>query len=686
MKNISKISLLLSFGLVTISGLRAEEAAASAEAAVSSEEVVELDHLTVIPQQMSTVRTVSVIDEGQIEKVQAATLGDVFRLDPEISVGGGGVPSAQKIYIRGIEDTMINVQVDGARQPTSVYHHQAHIMLDPEFIKGIEVDSGAGAATAGPGALGGSVRFVTKNASDLLEPGKDSGALLKTSGYSNAEAYKVTGAGYGRINDSVNLMVLYSYFDADNYSDGNGDEVEYTGIEQDQLSIKADGAFGNGHSYTVGYDRYTDDGPRRLRNNFTGDIVHPVIINPVTDQESHRNSGTLNYAWQPEDSTVWNVEATAYINDYSSKQTSLEASTSGPPFFQNEFYDFELSSRNTGLDIKNTSELDAAGFHMISYGTNLRWDEAEFSNNSTGANPFSFSSWQDGTEDGSVSGLFIQDNWQVSEKVLLSFGTRWDYYDYTDRNDVNVDSNGFSPNAGVTVTPKAGLDFYANASQAIRGIAVGEALWIGNASKEVDPDVDPETATNLEAGVTVAHGGWDANVEVFQNKIEDYIGYVDRSNQGDVEIPGYSASLGYRTGNLRTSVSMNYTEPEYEGESLVNEVNIALGASTGRTWIGVIEYVFPEQQVVVGWNGRVVEELDGLPDGFPNKDGFMVHDFYCQWTPVSVEALTLTLTVKNAFDEQYMEHTTYGYNSSLDRIAGLPEPGRDIRLAAAYKF
>ncbi|WFB35833.1 TonB-dependent receptor [Kiritimatiellota bacterium B12222] len=698
MKNTFRITTVLSMGIASLTFLRAQEgtsiphtppeslvtAAAAQEASPSH--IVDLDRVTVIPQQMSAVRTVSVIDESEIEKLQATTLGDVFRLDPEISVGGGATPSAQKIYIRGIEDTMINVQVDGARQPTSVYHHQSHIMLDPEFIKGIEVDSGAGSAVAGPGALGGSVRFVTKNASDFLEADQTMGALLKVGGYSNADSYKATGAGYGKINEHLNLLVLYSYFDADNYSDGNGDEVEYTGIEQDQLSVKADGTFGDGHSYTLGYDRYTDDGPRRLRNNFVGDIVHPVIINPVTDQESHRNSGTLNYAWQPEGSSVWDVEATLYINDYSSTQTSLEAATSGPPFFQNEFYDFELASRNTGVDLQNTTALEGAGFHMLTYGTNLRWDEGEFTNHSTGANPFSFSSWKDGKEDGSVSGVFIQDTWQVSSMLLLSFGTRWDYYDYTDRDDVNVNSNGFSPNAGVSVTPIEWLDVYANAAQAIRGMGVGEALWIGDARKTVDPDAKPETATNLEAGVTLTKGGWGANVEVFKNTIDDYVDYIDRTNQGDVEIPGYSASVGYQTGNFRGSVSMNYTDPEYEGESLINEVNIALGASTGRTWIGVLEYVFPEQQVVIGWNGRVVEELDGLPAGQPDKDGFMVHDFYCQWTPVNVEALTLTLTIANAFDEEYMEHTTYGYNSSLDRVAGLPEPGRDIRLAAAYKF
>jgi len=54
------------------------------------------------------------VDAEQLQHYQAADLQDVFESSPEVSVGGGpGV--AQKLYLRGLEDTLLNVTIDGAR-------------------------------------------------------------------------------------------------------------------------------------------------------------------------------------------------------------------------------------------------------------------------------------------------------------------------------------------------------------------------------------------------------------------------------------------------------------------------------------------------------------------------------------------------------------------------------------------
>ena len=51
------------------------------------------------------------IDSDQLAKSQAQDLNDIFRKDAEISVGGSSGVS-QKIYVRGLEDTMLNVSID----------------------------------------------------------------------------------------------------------------------------------------------------------------------------------------------------------------------------------------------------------------------------------------------------------------------------------------------------------------------------------------------------------------------------------------------------------------------------------------------------------------------------------------------------------------------------------------------
>ena len=61
------------------------------------------------------------IDSDQLAKSQAQDLNDIFRKDAEVSVGGSSGVS-QKVYVRGLEDTMLNVSIDGAEQSGNLFH------------------------------------------------------------------------------------------------------------------------------------------------------------------------------------------------------------------------------------------------------------------------------------------------------------------------------------------------------------------------------------------------------------------------------------------------------------------------------------------------------------------------------------------------------------------------------------
>ncbi|GAL08564.1 enterobactin receptor VctA [Photobacterium aphoticum] len=96
------------------------------EASVHGASAHETMVVTGTPQALPDV----VIDAAQLEKRQATDLSDIFRTDPEVTVGGGSSVS-QKIYVRGIEDTLLNVTIDGATQSGYIYHHQAAYRLSP---------------------------------------------------------------------------------------------------------------------------------------------------------------------------------------------------------------------------------------------------------------------------------------------------------------------------------------------------------------------------------------------------------------------------------------------------------------------------------------------------------------------------------------------------------------------------
>ncbi|NQY51043.1 MAG: TonB-dependent receptor plug domain-containing protein, partial [Colwellia sp.] len=179
---LSSLALAISLALVSTSVL-AEQSPQESEQELAKKDI------EVIVIHGKKTDADAVITQDFLEKISATSLADIFRNQPEISTGGSfGV--AQKVYIRGIEDTMLNVTIDGALQSGYLFHHQGRLSLEPELLKRVDVIAGAGDATSGSGALGGALRFETKDPQDLLRADEDFGGIVKLGYYSNNDGFK----------------------------------------------------------------------------------------------------------------------------------------------------------------------------------------------------------------------------------------------------------------------------------------------------------------------------------------------------------------------------------------------------------------------------------------------------------------------------------------------------------------
>src|SRR5690606_30340006 len=163
------------------------------------------------------------IDATQLELRQAADLADVFRGIPSVSVGGS-VGIAQKIYVRGLEDTQLNVTVDGAPQHGTLFHHIGRVSVEPELLDTVQVQSGAGEATAGFGAIGGAIRFRTRDASDLLAPDQQMGGMARASWFSN-DGRRLSGTVYGRLFGEMGVLASFVDSERDDMEDGDGNRL-----------------------------------------------------------------------------------------------------------------------------------------------------------------------------------------------------------------------------------------------------------------------------------------------------------------------------------------------------------------------------------------------------------------------------------------------------------------------------
>lgn len=633
---------------------------AMATQSVVAAELIELDTLEVSGNTI-TPETNSVNAE-QIEKLQANDLEDLFSQSPEVTIGGG-VDIAQKLYVRGVEDQLLNITIDGAQQATRLYHHNGRITIEPELLKRVEVNAGAGNALSGPGALGGSVKFVTKDPEDMLKPGQQFGGLLKGTFSSNTDSFKTNTSLFGRLTDDWSAMVSYTQNKPDEYEDGDGNEQAGTSFDQDYLFAKVVGHLTDSQTIRLSYEKRKDEGERTARPQW---IVSS--FNQLFPMESERETVTLNYELNPVENQYVDLNLTVFNTD-------------SDLFNDGRFGPYYGSGESRGFDLRNTSNI---GMHKVTYGLDYRHDET------TAGDP---TDKEAAEEKSKVKGVYIQDDIQLTDALLLSAGLRYDDYELEDNNDVDFDETEVSHNIGINYHFTDYFSAFVSYAEAFKGPLAQDAFKLDGWSK--DPNLKPEDADNTEFGVAYESPTLFSSAKVYQSNINDLIGdplFGARvyENVGDLESDGYILRVGNRWDNLMASLSFHHNDAEVDGEDANAYEHGGIANTIGDTWIAQFDYEL-NQQWAFGWNARFVKGEDNIETsvGDIDKAGYGVHDFYAQWLPSTTDDVRITLTVRNVFDKNYLDHASNGdfeHIAGYEGVKGLNEPGRDVRLSVAWQF
>ncbi len=112
---------------------------------------------------------------GDMSLKQADHMSDLLRDIPGVDVGGTHSVN-QRITIRGLGETDLDIRLDGASQHANMFHHIGNLTLNPDILKSADIQVGNNSVTQG--GLGGSVYFETKDAKDLLRYDENFGARL----------------------------------------------------------------------------------------------------------------------------------------------------------------------------------------------------------------------------------------------------------------------------------------------------------------------------------------------------------------------------------------------------------------------------------------------------------------------------------------------------------------------------
>ena len=617
------------------------------------------------------------ITPEELDKYQANDLADIFRIIPSVSVGGS-LGIAQKVYIRGLEDTLLNVTVDGAPQTGTLFHHIGRVSIDPELLKEVEVQAGAGEATSGFGAIGGAIRFKTKNVDDLLDEGEYVGGKVKANYFSN-DGYKTSGSVYGRLNENWGILGSYVYSDRENMEDGDGNELFGTTAKQNLAFFKLNGELSDTQSLTFSYENREEEGEFGQRPNWPtleGQTLYPM--------DAERETLVLNHSFNL--NKLVNLETSIYSTESSVVQNVYD-----------RWGRYQGKLKTVGFDIRNISEV---GNHTLTYGVEYRNDEVT-------AKSLEADSTGETKEEGTVKGIYVQDHWQVTDALLLSYGVRFDQYDLEQTTyGRETDSDGVSPNIGLNYSFNDNWQLNLGYAQAMRGKEVGDSFTI-EASPDwvsIDPELDAEEVDNTEIGLIYQGENLHMTASVYKSEIDDVI--LDQlgrgtyyENVGTLETDGFELKVGYWYENLELVASYSNNDAELNGETVEGYEHVGLANARGDTWGLNLNYTLNDD-VELGWNFTHVEDLNNIEvlhraveigwidETYEiDKDGYQVHDIYAQWQVN--DGLLVNLTIQNLFDETYRDHSSvgdYGHVPDWDGVAGVNEAGRDIRLSVSYQF
>ncbi|WP_434656227.1 TonB-dependent hemoglobin/transferrin/lactoferrin family receptor [Pseudomonas sp. R3-56] len=230
----------------------------------------------------SVPSTVSIHDRQELDRNNVNTIKDLVRYEPGVSVGGAGQRGGISGYnIRGVDGNRILTQVDGVEIPggffNGPYAKTQRNYVDPEIIKRVEILRGPASVLYGSNAIGGVVSYFTLDPDDIIKPGKDVGARLKT-GYSSVDESWLKSATVAGRSGPFDGLLHYSQRDGhetESYGSNNGTGLDRTAanpedVRANNVLAKLGWDYSDDARLSLVYEKYKDDRDVDLKSAYGG--------------------------------------------------------------------------------------------------------------------------------------------------------------------------------------------------------------------------------------------------------------------------------------------------------------------------------------------------------------------------------------------------------------------------------
>ncbi|THH36681.1 TonB-dependent receptor [Aliishimia ponticola] len=596
------------------------------------------------------------ITTEEIEQRSASSIADVFAGESSITASGGA-PIAQKVFVNGIEESLLSVTIDGARQNKSAFHHAGNVLIDPALLKSVEVSAGLAPADQGAGALAGSISYTTKDARDLLEPSDPFGGMYTLSYGSNGQGFRNTLTAFGQTG-GFEYLLSGTRATGEDYDDGSGATVVGTAADLTDYIAKFAYTTETGKRLSFSASQTTDSGLRAsqggfIRPDFAGVVGRDTVLYAAFSQ---RKSYTFTYEdeqptgiFAPYVQLSYNEQAMDVGNLY-----GVNKSFSGVA--RNEF-DLGNGTLNVGLDFFNES--------------------AEGYDNTVSPRASS------GREELTNIGIFAQARQDLTDRVSVSYGARYDWASFDGADGSDFDDSGLSVNGSVDLVLNDNWTLNAGAASTWGGYELGEAALVNYGTAWDYSDFTTSRAKALRLGVRYENGPWAAKAALFDTDITDIAAVLPTSGARgaltDLRSRGFDGSISFV--GTRGFATLNYTYADVEAnDDTVATTAYYLGRPVGHIF-GLEAGYDVSEELRLGGTAQIALENDDTSIELP---GYEVVSVYAEYKPRQMDNLKVRLDVYNLFDETFAVRSSDGLDSS--RVVQLNEPGRTVSLTASIKF
>ncbi|WP_424934101.1 TonB-dependent receptor domain-containing protein [Amaricoccus macauensis] len=597
------------------------------------------------------------ITEEDIDRRNPVTVKEVFDGESSVLVSGGA-PIAQKVFVNGIEESLLSVTIDGARQNKGAFHHSGNVLLDPSLLKAVEVTEGLAPADAGPGGLGGSIAYETMDARDLLRPDEAYGGMATVGMSDNGLDFLGTLSIFGQI-EGFEYLFSGSRQTGGDYENGSGDSVPGTAADLTSYLGKMAFTTETGKRFEFAASETEDSGDRMGQGANGIYFIRPDFAevlgrdNQLVDAYAKRTSYTATYtdeapqSWfAPEVQLSYNeqeVDANAVWGQNSSLSGYLKndfdiyggAITGGVDFF-NEKAEGEYDAGDTG-------------------GEETLWD----------------------------IGIFAQARQDLTDRLSVTYGGRYDYQEFEGSDGTDFSSGGLSANGAVDVVLTETVTLNAGLATTWGGYELGEAALVNYGGQWDYDGFDTSRSNSARIGLRYENRGWAVAGALFYTEIDDIAAVLptnlERGALTDMTSQGFDGSIAWTGERSFASIKYTYADVELDGDEIATTAYYF-----GRP-VGSIFALEGGYEVTPEWRlgGTAEIALENELEGY-ELPSYEVFNAYAAYSPRAMEDLEIRLDVRNIFDESYVSRSSDG--QGLPVIVALDEPGRTFALTAKLRF